>query len=146
MSKVAGVDVLLKVKEQETGELTVAGGQTGATLTRSAETIDVSDKTTGGWSSSLVGLKSFTIEAEGFVSLGDSGQELLEDAFDAREKVFIEIRVGDDSDKDGVTYTGECVITELSNEFSQDDAVTFSLSLEGASPLVRTVGSVSAGA
>ncbi len=142
MSKVAGVDVLLKVKDSETGELTVAGGQTGASLSRSASTIDVSDKTTGGWSSSLVGLKAFTIEAEGFVSLGDAGQEMIEEAFDAREKVFIEIRIGEDSDEAGVTYTGECVITELSNEFSQDDAVTFSVSLEGASALVRTVGAV----
>lgn len=146
MTKVAGVDVLLKVKDAETGDLKVAGGQTGATLTRSASTIDVSDKTTGGWSSSLAGLKSFTVEAEGFVSLGDEGQELIETAFDNRKNVFIEIRVGEDSDKDGVTYTGECIITELSNEFSQDDAVTFSVSLEGASPLVRTVGAVSEGA
>lgn len=146
MTKVAGVDVLLKVKDSESGDLKVAGGQTGATLTRSASTIDVSDKTTGGWSSSLAGLKSFTVEAEGFVSLGDEGQELIETAFDNRENVFIEIRVGEDSDKDGVTYTGECIITELSNEFSQDDAVTFSVSLEGASPLVRTVGAVSVGA
>lgn len=140
MSKVAGVDVLLKVHEKESGELTVVGGQTGASLSRSAETIDVSDKTTGGWSSSLVGLKSWAIEAEGFVSLANKGQEKLEDAFDNREKIYVEIRVGTEDDEDGVTYKGQCVITELSNEFSQDDAVTFSLSLEGASPLKRDIG------
>ena len=142
MSKVAGVDVLLKVRDKETDKPVVAGGQTGATLTRSASTIDVSDKTTGGWSSSLVGLKSFTIEGEGFVSLGDNGQELIEEAFENREKIEAEIRIGEDDDVNGVTYTGECVITELSNEFSQEDAVTFSVSLEGASPLVRKVGAV----
>jgi TP901-1 family phage major tail protein len=142
MSKIAGVDVLLKVKDSATGNLVVVGGQTGASLSRSASTIDTSDKTTGGWSTSLVGLKSFAIEAEGFVSLGNEGQELLELAFENRQTVFAEIRVGADSDVNGVTYTGECVITELSNEFSQDDAVTFSISLEGASPLVRTVGAV----
>jgi TP901-1 family phage major tail protein len=140
MSKIAGVDVLLKVKDSATGELTVVGGQTGASLSRSASTIDVSDKTTGGWSSSLVGLKTWGVEAEGFVSLGNGGQELLEDAFDARKNVFVEIRVGADENADGITYTGEAVITSLENEFGQDDAVTFSVSLEGASPLVRTVG------
>jgi TP901-1 family phage major tail protein len=145
MSKVAGVDVLLKVKEKETGDLIVVGGQTGASLTRSATTIDVSDKLSGAWASSLAGMKSFTIDADGFVSLGDKGQELIEQAFENREKVFIEIRVGDDTDAEGVTYTGACVITELSNEFSQEDAVTFSISLEGASPLVRTVGAVTGG-
>jgi TP901-1 family phage major tail protein len=142
MSKVAGVDVLLKVKDSDTGTLTVVGGQTGASMSRSASTISTTDKTSGGWSSSLVGIKSFSISAEGFVSLGNAGQELLETAFDNRENVFVEIRLGADSDAEGVTYTGECVITSLENEFSQDDAVTFSVELEGASPLVRTVGTV----
>jgi TP901-1 family phage major tail protein len=144
MSKVAGVDVLLKVKDAGTGTLTVVGGQTGASMSRSASTIDTSDKTTGGWSTSMVGLKSFSISAEGFVSLGNEGQELLETAFENRETVFAEIRLGADADADGITYTGECVITSLENEFSQDDAVTFSVELQGASPLVRTVGTVGA--
>lgn len=140
MSKVAGVDVLLKVKDGATGTLKVVGGQTGASLSRSASTISTSDKTSGGWATSLVGLKSWGIEAEGFVSLGDEGQELLELAFEGRKTVFAEIRVGANSETKGVTYTGEAVITSLENEFSQEDAVTFSLSLEGASPLARTVG------
>lgn len=138
MSKIAGVDVLLKVKKGE--ELKVVGGQTGASLSRSASTIDVSDKTTGGWSSSMVGLKSFSIDAEGFVSLGDEGQELLEEAFENREKVVAEIRIGGDENENGITYTGNCVITSLENEFSQDDAITFSVSLEGAGELKRVVG------
>lgn len=142
MSKVAGVDVLLKVKDSDSGDLKVVGGQTGASLARTAETIDTSDKTTGGWSTSMVGLKSWSIEAEGFVALGDDGQDLLELAYDNREPIHAEIRVGASNDKDGITYTGECVITDLSNEFGQDDAVTFSLSLEGASPLSRIVGTV----
>lgn len=141
MSKIAGVDVLLKVKDAD-GALQVVGGQTGASLNRSANTIDTSDKTTGGWSTSIAGLKSWSIEAEGFVSLGDMGQEMLEEAFDNREPVFAEIRIGASDNADGITYTGEAAITDLSNEFSQDDAVSFSVSLEGASPLVRTKGIV----
>lgn len=138
MSKIAGVDVLLKVRKDNA--LIVVGGQTGASLSRSASTIDVSDKTTGGWSSSLVGLKSFSIDAEGFVSLGDEGQELLEEAFENREPIVAEIRLGKDSDTKGITYEGDCVITALDNEFGQDDAVTFSVSLEGAGALSRTKG------
>jgi TP901-1 family phage major tail protein len=140
MSKVAGVDVLLKVKDSATGTLSVVGGQTGASLSRSANTIDTSDKTTGGWSTSLAGLKSWSLDADGFVSLGDEGQELLELAFENRETVFVEIRVGADADANGVTYTGEAVITKLDNDFPQSDAVAFSLSVEGASPLLREVG------
>jgi TP901-1 family phage major tail protein len=140
MAKVAGVDVLLKVKDSATGTLTVVGGQTGASLSRSASTIDTSDKTTGGWATSMAGLKSWSLDAEGFVSLGDEGQELLELAFENRETVFADIRIGADTNVDGITYTGEAVITKLDNEFGQSDAVTFSLSVEGASPLVRAVG------
>ena len=139
MSKVAGVDVLLKVKN-EAGELVIVGGQTGASLSRSASTISTSDKTTGGWSTSIAGMKAFSISAEGFVSLGDEGQELLEEAFEKRQNVFAEIRVGADDNAKGVTYEGECAIVALDNEFSQDDAVTMSVELEGASPLVRKVG------
>lgn len=138
MSKIAGVDVLLKVKKDN--KLIPVGGQTGASLSRSASTISTSDKTSGGWETSMVGLKSWGIESEGFVVLGDEGQDLLEQAFEDRETVFAEIRLGEDSNEKGITYTGEAVITEFSNEFAQDDAVTFSLSLEGASPLARTVG------
>ena len=54
MAKIAGVDVLLKVKK---GSSFVAlGGQKGASLSRSATTIDVSDKNSRGWSESIVGL------------------------------------------------------------------------------------------
>lgn len=139
MAKVAGVDVLLKVKDSD-GQLKVVGGQTGCSLSRSASTIDVADKTTGAWATSMAGMKSWSIDAEGFVSLGDEGQELLEKAFDERKTVFAEIRVGGTEDSKGITYTGEAVITSLENDFSQDDAVTFSISLEGASPLTRKVG------
>lgn len=141
MSKIAGVDVLLKVKDA-TGELKVVGGQTGASLSRSASTIDVSDKNSGAWASSIAGMKSWSVDAEGFVSLADDGQDLLEQAFDARTGVFIEIRVGASDNVAGITYTGEAYITDLSNEFGQDDAVSFSLSLQGASPLVRVVGAL----
>ena len=56
--KVAGVDVLLKIKKEE-GTFVAVGGQKGASLSRSAETIDVSDKTSGGWAESIMGLKSW---------------------------------------------------------------------------------------
>ena len=132
--KVAGVDVLLKVKKQE-GSYVVLGGQKGASLSRSAETIDVSDKTSGGWSEAIMGLKSWSVECDGFVTLGDEGLKLMHEAFDERKSLDIEIKVGDTT---GYTYTGSVVITDFPEEFSYDSAVTYSLSLQGASPLVRT--------
>lgn len=140
--KIAGVDVLLKIKDVEGGGSFVAiGGQKGASLSRSAETIDVSDKTSEGWSESIMGLKSWSLECEGFVCLGDKGFELLHDAFDNREALDVEIKVGAEGDETGYTYTGKVVITDFPEEYQQDDAVTYSLSLQGASALKRTKNS-----
>lgn len=142
--KVAGVDVLLKFKD-ETGKLVVLGGQTGATLNREAETIDTTDKTSGGWKSSLAGTLAWSIDADGFVVLGDKAFTLIEDAFLGRQEVEAEIRMGGDSDVEGITYTGNGYLVDLPLDFAQDDAVTYSLSLEGSSPLVRTKGAIAVG-
>lgn len=131
--KVAGVDVLLKVKKDST--FIVVGGQKGASLSRSAETIDVSDKTSGGWSESIMGLKSWGVDCEGFVTIGDEGYELLEDAFDKREAIDVELKIGGEG---GYTRTGKAVITDFPEEYQQDSAVSFSISLQGASPLTKT--------
>lgn len=139
--KVAGVDVLLKLKKED-GDLIVLGGQTGATLNREAETLDVTDKTSGGWASSLPGTLSWSIDADGFVVLGDEAFKLLEDAFLGRKEIEAEIRLGADEEKDGITYKGKGYIVDLPLEFAQDDAVTYSLSLEGSTPLESTSGTV----
>ena len=130
--KVAGVDVLLKVDID--GVKKPIGGQKGASLSRSAETIDVSDKTSGGWSESIMGLKSWSLDCEGFVTLGDEGFEHLHTAFDERKPLSVELKVGG---AEGYTYTGEVVITNFPEEFPMDDAISYSLTLQGASPLVR---------
>lgn len=138
MAKIAGVDVLLMVKK---GSSFVAlGGQKGASLSRNATTIDVSDKNSRGWSESIVGLKSWSLECEGFVDLGDEALEELHIAFEERTPVDVEIRVGATSEANGYTYTGKAIITDFPEEFKADDAVSYSLTLGGASPLVRTKG------
>ena len=130
--KVAGVDVILKVDVD--GEKKAIGGQKGASLSRSAETIDISDKVSGGWAESMMGLKSWSLECEGFVCLGDEGFNKLHEAFDDRLPLEVEIKVGG---TDGYTYTGSVVITDFPEEYPMDDAVTYSVSLQGASPLVK---------
>lgn len=141
--KIAGVDVLLKVAD-EAGVKQIVGGQTNCTLNREAETISVTDKTSGGFTSSIAGMISWSVDCDGFVVLGDSSFGLIEDTFMGRKAIEIEIRVGADSEADGVTYTGSGYIVDLPLEFSQDNAVTYALSVEGATPLVKTKGVVTA--
>jgi len=139
--KIAGVDVLLKVTD-ESGVKQIVGGQTNCTLNREAETISVTDKTSGGFTSSIAGLISWSVDCDGFVVLGDTAFDLIESTFLARKSIEVEIRVGANSEAEGVTYTGSGFIVDLPLEFSMDDAVTYAISIEGGSPLERTKGAV----
>lgn len=139
MSKVAGADVLLKVSD-ESGTLQVVGGQTNATLNREANTIDTSDKTTGGFATSIAGLISWSVDAEGFVVLGGEALTMIEDAFTSRSEISLEIRVGADDNADGRTYTGKGYIVDFPLEMAMDDAVTFSISVTGSTALEKVVG------
>lgn len=137
--KVAGVDVLLKVKD-DSGVNQILGGQTGSTLNRESATIDTTDKTSGGFTTSIAGLISWSVDCDGFVVLGDSAFELIEDAFMSRKEIDVEIRVGANSEAEGVTYSGSGYIVDLPLEFASDSAVTYALSISGASPLEKVKG------
>lgn len=141
MSKVAGVDVLLKVK---TGidTYTAIGGQKSASLSRSANTIDTTDKNSNGWAESMAGVKTWSIDCDAFVVLGNTALEALHTAFEGRTALDVTIRIGADDDAEGYTYTGSAVITDFPEDYPQDDAVSITLTLQGASPLVRTTGTV----
>ena len=143
MAKVAGVDVLLKVETSTgSGSFVTIGGQKGASLSRSANTIDTTDKNSNGWAESMAGVKSWSMDCDAFVVLGDTALTALHASFEARTPLNVTIRIGSDTDVNGYTYTGAAVITDFPEDFPQDDAVTITLSLQGASPLVRTVGTV----
>lgn len=138
--KIAGADVLLKVKKA--GKLVIVAGQQGTTLNLSADTIDVTDKTSGGWKTSLPGLKEWSIDQDVFYTLGDESNKLLLDAFEAREPITVELRVGTAEEVGGTTFTGEAYITDFPFDFSLDNAASVSMSLAGASKLTITHGVV----
>jgi TP901-1 family phage major tail protein len=138
MAKVAGIDVLLYVDTDTTGttpNLVVLGGQGDATLNREAEEVDVSAKTDGAYGDFLPGRKTWSIECEGFIVESDAAFNRLEDAYENREALNVEIRM-----PSGKKYSGEVVITEFPLEFGQEDGATFSLTLTGKGALTITPG------
>lgn len=137
--KIAGADVLLKVAGTD-GNMIVIAGQTGTTLNMSADTIDVTDKTSGGWKTSLPGLREWSIDQDVFYTVGDESNKLLLNAFLERTKIKAAIRVGADEDEDGVSFEGDVYITDFPLDFSVDDAASVSMSLAGASALKVTQG------
>lgn len=130
--KVAGCNVLLSIDVD--GTPTILGGQKGASLKRKADTIDTTNKQSGGWSESMAGLKSWSMECDGFICLADTSIEELFTCFENGTPLNVAVKVGE---ADGYGYTGSAVITDFPEEWSQDDAVTYSITLQGASPLVR---------
>lgn len=132
MAKIAGVDVLVKVPVGSPAVMTTIGGQSGATLNRSAETIDVTAKDSNGWSESLAGVKSWSIECEGFIVENDSALDALETAFNDGQAVTVDLIL-----PSGKKYSGQALITDFPFEFPQDDAATFSVTLTGTGALTE---------
>ena len=124
MAAIKGLDVLIKVGSQ------VVGGQRNASLEMSAETIDTTVKTTGGWAAKIPGIKSWTSSCDGVYFLDDAGLEAAQTAFMNGTAVSLEF-----SNSNGLTYSGQAVITSMSVEAGQEDIVSYTISFEGTGAL-----------
>ena len=124
MSAIKGLDVLIKVGSQ------VVGGQRNASLEMSAETIDTTVKTTGGWASKITGIKSWTSSCDGVYFVDDAGLEAAQTAFMNGTEVQLEF-----SNSAGLSYSGQAVITSMSVEAGQEDIVSYTISFEGTGAL-----------
>ena len=124
MAKIRGVDVLLSVGGQ------TVGSQRNASLKMDGKEIDVSDKTTGGWDTMIVGNRSWAIDCEAILLDSDAGQDAIEAAFLAGTQVSVAIAVGARG-----TYSGTASIVSLETTGEKDDVSTMKISLKGASAL-----------
>lgn len=127
-----GKDWLLDVNTgtYEKPTWTLIGGQRNSKLSLKADSIDVSDKTTGGWGAKLTGIKSWTVDLSGLILLNDDGVDALETAFFADKTVDLRFRY-----KDKMYQRGWAAITEFDNDNAHDGAATLSGTLEGNGPL-----------
>lgn len=124
MAAIKGLDVLIKVGSQ------VVGGQRNASLEMSAETIDTTVKTTGGWAAKIPGIKSWTSSCDGVYFVDDAGLEAAQTAFMNGTAVSLEF-----SNSNGLSYSGQAVITSMSVEAGQEDIVSYTISFEGTGAL-----------
>jgi TP901-1 family phage major tail protein len=109
---------------------TLLGGQRSGGLTRNAEEIDASHKTSGGWASTIAGQRSWSIDLESVYLSGDLGARFLEAAFLAGKQVHVKFEYPDKS-----YVTGWGSITECSLDTPHDDVATISGTLNGDGPL-----------
>jgi len=109
---------------------TLIGGQRAGTLTRKADSVDASDKTTGGWKASLVGLLSWSISLDGLVLLQDDGLDALETAFNAGKQINVQFVYPSKSYR-----TGWGTISELTIDNQYNQAATLKGTIDGVGPL-----------
>lgn len=123
-----GKDYLLSVNTgtYDTPVWTLVGGQRNSKLDKKSDSVDVSDKTTGGWKATLPGLKSWTIDLSGLAMLNDDGVDAIETAFDAGKPVDIKFQYPDKA-----YQRGWASITAFSRDVPHNGAATISGTLEG---------------
>lgn len=109
---------------------TLLGGQRSGDLSRQADEIDASHKTSGGWKSTIPGLRSWSIDLESVYLAGDEGAKFLEAAFLAGEQVHIKFEYPDKS-----YVTGWGAVTECSLSTPHDDVATIKGTISGAGAL-----------
>ena len=106
------------------------GGQRSGDLIRDADEFDASHKTSGGWKSTLPGLRSWSIDLETVYLAGDTGAKFLEAAFLAGKQVHVKFEYPDKS-----FVTGWGSITECSLSTPHDDVATLKGTISGDGPL-----------
>lgn len=132
---IAGVDILVKVNTgtMEAPVWTSIGGQRGATLNRTGDEIDASDKTTGGWKKKQIGLLEWSIDADLVLQDSDTALSALETAFNNRQQVQVQMALPGNKE-----YTGMAMVSDLSIDAPHDDVTTVSCTLSGAGVLSIT--------
>ncbi len=131
-SATVGKDYLLSINTGtvETPVWTLIGGQRGSSLSRSADSIDTSHKTSGGWKSSKAGLRGWSIDLDGLVMINDDGVDALETAFSTGIEVHLKFEYPNKQYR-----SGWASITDLSIETPHDGEASLSGTLEGNGPL-----------
>lgn len=131
---IAGKDVLLAIFSSDGSRLLAVSGQQGLTINRSADSIEVTSKdTTGGWKAKIAGMKEWSVDNDGLYVPSDETHKELGKYFEDGNPVCTKIINGKTKKP---MFGGLSVITDYSLEAPYDDAMTYSISLEGNGPLV----------
>lgn len=134
-NKTTGIKCLLVIVNESDQAL---AGQRGATLTRTAETIDTTSKDGGAWSEAIAGYRSFSISCDGAWVLGDTSLAYLNKQFingePVKVRVYMNVKVEDSTGikySSDEVYEGNCFITDFSYDLPYDDLASYSIELAG---------------
>lgn len=116
---------------------TALKGEQSNSVNRSAESIDISDKDTGAWGSTMPGKKSFSVDVTVYADNTDTNQKALLEAFykDQTVRVFIGKLGEGDIPAEGEAF--DAVITSISDTNDAGVVATRSMSLASKGEPVR---------
>lgn len=130
---VAGKDLLLAIFNSDGTDLLAVAGQQGLTINRTKDSIEVSSKdTVGGWKSFIGGMKEWSIDNDGLWVGSDESHKALSKAFHDDELVCLKVI---NQKEETSLFGGLATITDYPIEAPYDDAVTYSITLQGNGPL-----------
>lgn len=136
---VAGKDIILAVFNTTGDKLLAIAGQQGLTINRSKDSIEITSKDTkGGWKSKIGGMKEWSIDNDGLYVRSDDSHKELGKYFDGDDPICIKVL---DMRNKVPMFGGLAIVTDYSFEAPFDDAMTYSIKLDGAGALVDLTGS-----
>lgn len=129
----AGKNIIVSVWDATGSKLLAIKGQKSLKLNRKADSIDITTKDDDDWKSKMAGMKEWGLDTDGIYVTSDESHRELSNAFENSSPVLIKI-----TNKKTISdmFGGLASITDYSFEAPYDDAMTYSLSLEGMGPLV----------
>lgn len=131
---IAGKDLILSIWDSTGSNLLAVAGQQGLTINRDKDTIEVTSKDAhGGWKQFLGGLKEWSIDNDGVYVRSDESHKLLAAAFGSDDPILIKV-TNQKTQTD--MFGGLALVTSYPIEAPFDDAVTYSISLQGTGELV----------
>ena len=130
-----GKDHLLQVDggTASTPSWVTVGGQRNAPLDQTADSIDASHKSSGGWKQTLPGLKGWSCSYSGLIILNDDGLTILDYCFRNSKQAHVRF-----IDKDGNYQEGWCYVTKLTKDTSYTAVATYTATLSGVGAISNT--------
>lgn len=116
---------------------TVMKGEQTNSVNRSAESIDISDKDTGAWGSTMAGKKSFSVDVTVFADNNDANQKAALNAFytDQTVKVFVGKMGESNTPAEGEAFEATIVSISDTNDAGAVATRAISLASKGAPTL-----------